>query len=143
VSASSELLVRRFYDELWNDWRLHLVDELLSENIRFRGSLGSVCEGRAAFRDYVRRVRDAFPDWHNQIDELFSTGDRAAARLTWTGTHAGEFLGIPPTGRRVSYVGAALFRVAGGRIADAWVVGDTQRLWQAIGQPPESLDPIA
>jgi hypothetical protein len=67
VSPSSKILVSRFYDELWNDWRLHLVDELLSESICFRGSFGSVCEGREAFRGYVRRVRHAFPDWHDRI----------------------------------------------------------------------------
>jgi len=132
-----ERVVRRFYDELWNEWRLELIDELLVEEVRFRGSLGSVVIGRRAFRDYVEGVRRAFPDWHNRVDELFTADDRVVARLTWSGTHRGELLGVPPTGRRLSYIGVALFRLAGGMIVEAWVVGDTQRLWQAIGVLPD------
>ena len=51
-------------------------------------------------------------------------GDRAAARLLYRGTHSGALLGIPPTGRSFSYAGAAFFAVAGGRLAEAWVLGD-------------------
>jgi steroid delta-isomerase-like uncharacterized protein len=137
VSTSNETVVRRFYEELWNDWRLDLIDELLAEDIRFRGSLGSMSEGRAAFCEYFEGVRRAFPDWHNQIDELFSAADRVVARLTWTGTHAGELRGIAPTSKRVSYVGVALFRLVDQQIAQAWIVGDTQRLWQALGRLPD------
>src|SRR5436305_1870364 len=124
MAVEGASVVRRFYEELWNGWRLGLVDELLAEDIRFRGSLGTICEGRAAFREYVEAVRRAFPDWHNQIDDLFSAADRVAARLTWRGTHAGELLGIAATGQRVSYVGVGLFRVAHDQVAEGWVVGD-------------------
>jgi steroid delta-isomerase-like uncharacterized protein len=137
MSTANEVLVRRFYEELWSDWRLDLIDELLAEDVRFRGSLGLTMTGRPAFREYVEGVRVAFPDWHNQIDELFSAADRAVARLTCRGTHNGQLAGIAPTGRRVSYVGVGLFRVVHERIAEAWIVGDTQRIWQALGRLPD------
>ena len=111
-----ERLVRRFYDELWNEWRLDVADEILSEDIDFRGSLGSVEHGREGFKRYVGRVRAAFPDWHNQVDELFAAGDRVVARLTWTGTHLGALAGVAATGN------------------NAWIVGDTQELWRALGR---------
>ena len=79
-------LVRRFYGELWNDWRLDLADELLAEAVRFRGSLGFECGDRKAFRGYVETVRSAFPDWHNRVDDLLVDGGRAVARMTWSGT---------------------------------------------------------
>lgn len=138
MRITREALVRRFYEELWNEWRLDIADEILAEDVRFRGSLGSHERGRAAFTAYVERVRGAFPDWHNQVDDLFTAGDRVVARLTWTGTHRGPFAGLAPTGSRVSYVGAGLFTITRDRIAVAWIVGDTQELWRSLGvfDPP-------
>jgi steroid delta-isomerase-like uncharacterized protein len=126
-------VIRRFYDDLWNRWRLELADELLAADVRFRGTLGMSLVGRDAFKGYVEQVRAAFPDWHNVVEELISADDAVVARLTFTGTHRGEFLGVAPTGRRVSYVGAAIFHLDHGKITSAWVVGDTQELWRALG----------
>jgi steroid delta-isomerase-like uncharacterized protein len=134
VSRSPAELVRRFYEELWNTWDLTVADEILSPDLRFRGSLGNELEGRDAFLAYVEEVRAAFPDWHNRIDELIEAGDRVVTPLTWTGTHQSELRGIPATGRRVAYVGAGIFTVEAGLITDAWIVGDTQELWRALGR---------
>lgn len=131
---AGELLVRRFYDELWNEWRLAVADEILAQDIDFRGSLGSFEHGRDAFKRYVERVRLAFPDWHNQVDELFAAGDRVVARLTWSGTHRGALGDVAATGNRVSYVGVGLFTVVDDLIQRAWIVGDTQELWRALGR---------
>jgi steroid delta-isomerase-like uncharacterized protein len=137
MESDHEAIVARFYDELWNQWRLSVADEIVAQDIRFRGSLGSTALGRAAFKAYVERTRTAFPDWHNQVDEMFSAGDRVVARLTWSGTHRGPLGDLAPTGRSVSYVGAAFFRIASAQIADAWIVGDTQELWRALGRLEE------
>ena len=133
---TNEGVVRRFYDELWNRWDLAVAEEIVAPDVRFRGSLGTTLVGIDAFRDYVEQVRTAFPDWHNEIDELISADDAVVARLTFTGTHRGDLLGIAPTGRRVGYAGVAIFHLDGGRIARAWVVGDTQELWRALGATP-------
>lgn len=117
-------LVRHYYEDLWNRWDFALADELIAERIAFRGSLGQTVQGRESFKAYVREVRRAFPDFHNQVEELVAEGDRVVARLTYTGTHAGELFGIAPTGRRVSYAGVAVFRIASGQIAEGWVLGD-------------------
>jgi steroid delta-isomerase-like uncharacterized protein len=125
-----EAVVRRFYEELWNRWRLELAEELMAPDVRFRGTLGRVCEGRDEFRSYAEAVRAAFPDWHNRIDELLAVGDRVVTRMTWNGTHQGPLGDVEPTGARVEYPGAAFFRVADGLIEEAWVVGDTGALWR-------------
>ncbi len=130
----NETVIRRFYDELWNEWRLDLTDEIVSATIRFRGSLGTTLTGRDEFKGYVETVRGAFPNWHNQVDEIISTGDRVVTRMTWTGTHRGKLGDVEPTGASVEYVGAAFFRLADGLVGEAWVVGDTQELWRALGQ---------
>ena len=117
-------LVRRYYEELWNRWDFALADELVAEGVAFQGSLGQTVQGREGFKEYMRAVRQAFPDFHNRVEELVAEADRVAARLTYTGTHAGELFGIAPTGRRVSYAGVAVFRIVSGQIAEGWVLGD-------------------
>jgi predicted ester cyclase len=133
-SNTSEAVIRRFYEELWNRWRLGLADEIVSATIRFRGSLGSTLVGREQFKGYVETVRAAFPDWQNRIDEILAVEDRVVTRITWSGTHQGMLGDIEPTGARVEYRGAAFFRLADGVIEEAWVVGDTQELWRALGR---------
>jgi predicted ester cyclase len=134
MAGGTERVIERFYHELWNRWNLDVADEILAEDVRFRGTLGSTLEGREAFKGYVETVRRAFPDWHNRIDETICCGDRVVTRMTWSGTHEGKLMELEPTGARVEYVGAAIFRVAEGRIHEAWVVGDTQELWRALGK---------
>lgn len=132
-AQGNESVVRRFYDELWNEWRLDIAEEIVAPAIRFRGSLGSSMAGIEEFVRYLESVRAAFPDWHNRVDELLCSGDRVVTRMTWSGTHRGNLDGIAATGARVEYVGAAIFRLANGLIEGAWVVGDTQELWRALG----------
>ena len=132
--AANEAVIERFYHELWNRWDLAAADEVVSEGVRFGGSLGSTLEGRESFKGYVETVRAAFPDWHNRIDEMISCGNRVVTRMTWSGTHRGRLQDVEPTGARAEYVGAAIFRLEGGMIQEGWVVGDTQELWRALGR---------
>jgi steroid delta-isomerase-like uncharacterized protein len=130
--VENKSLVRQYYEEMWNRWDFTLADELIAETVAFRGSLGVTVQGREGFQDYMRAVRRAFPDFHNRIEELLAEGDQVVARLTYTGTHQGELFGIGPTGRRVIYAGVAIFRVAGGRIVEGWVLGDVHGLVQQL-----------
>ncbi len=131
-AESCKDLVRRYYEALWNRWDFDLADELIAESIVFRGSLGIGVQGREGFKEYMRVVRAAFPDFHNCIEELIAENDRVAARLTYTGTHRGQVLGVAPTGRQVSYAGVALFRVVDNRIAEGWVLGEIHGLVQQL-----------
>jgi steroid delta-isomerase-like uncharacterized protein len=126
--------VRRFYAELWNQWRFELAAELLAPELEFRGSLGDAVRGRDGFIDYATRVRAAFPDFHNEIQELVVADDRVAARLRYNGTHRGVIFGAAPSGERISYAGAAFFSFdADARILHAWVLGDLLALLRQLG----------
>lgn len=111
TSNANAVVIECFYNELWNRWDLSVANEIVAENIRFRGSLGSSVEGRESFKSYVEAVRSAFPDWHNRIDEMISCHDKAVTRMSWSGTHLGRLSGIEPADRRVEYVEAAIFRL--------------------------------
>jgi steroid delta-isomerase-like uncharacterized protein len=114
----------RYYNEMWNKWNFALVDELLAQDISFRGLLGTETRGRTAFCDYMPRVQDAFPDFHNAIEEMIGERNRVCARLTYTRRHCGEIFGAAPAGKKVSYAGAAFFRIENGQIVQGWVLGD-------------------
>jgi steroid delta-isomerase-like uncharacterized protein len=121
-------VIGRFYHEMWNRFDKALISVLLTEDVRFRGSLGQSKNGHVELSEYIDFVRRAFPDFTNEIEELISEGDKAFARLTYRGTHRGEIFGIAPTGRRVEYAGAAVFSFRGDKIAEVWVLGDISGL---------------
>jgi steroid delta-isomerase-like uncharacterized protein len=79
------------------------------------------------------RLRAAFPDLRVEINDLIAEGDKVVARNTVTGTHRGEFMGIPPTGRRVAYDEIFVVRFADGRIAETWGVVDLASLMRQLG----------
>jgi predicted ester cyclase len=121
-------LVRRFYDDLWNAWNDDAVDEVLADDFIFRGSLAVETRGREGWRDYRDIVRRGSPDFHNEVVDLVCEGHRAAVRLRCSGHHAGPLLGLDGTGRAFQYAAAAFFTSDGGRLKDAWVLGDLESL---------------
>jgi steroid delta-isomerase-like uncharacterized protein len=128
-------LVGRYYAELWNAWSTAALDELISPNIIFRGSIGTAAIGIEEFKQYVNRIRGAFPDFHNHIEELIGEDDKVVARLTYTGTHRGELFGFPGTGRKINYQGIAIFQFREGKIVSGFVLGDTDSLKRQLAQP--------
>jgi steroid delta-isomerase-like uncharacterized protein len=126
-------LVEAFYERAWNRWDDGVVDQLLAPDFTFRGSLGERTRGRAGWREYRDVIRAAVPDFHNELVDLVVAGDRAAARLRYTGHHRGVLLGVPGTGVAISYAGAAFFTAADNMLTDAWVLGDLDSLRRQLG----------
>ena len=125
---STPKLVEDFYQRIWNDGNLDATSELLAAGFSFRGSLGNEIRGRAEFKNYVRSVREALADYHCDILACVSEGNRAFAKMRFSGRHVEPFRKYPPTGKVVQWVGAALFRFEDGAIADLWVLGDVAGL---------------
>lgn len=125
-------LVHDFYTDLWNRWDDAAVPRTLAADFTFRGSLGDVTRGRDEWRRYRDTVRAGSSDFRNEVLTLVVERDAAAARLRYTGTHDGPLAGVPPTGRRFAYEGAAFFVTRDGRLACAWVLGDLAGLHQQL-----------
>jgi predicted ester cyclase len=129
-------LVRVFYEELWNESDLGVAERILHQDVAFRGSVGVGASGRKGVCDYVVMVTKALSGYRCDVESLITEGDRAAARVRFSGVHVGEFLGHPPTGRRVEWNGAAFFTAEGNTLRDIWVLGDLDSLHAQLHQAP-------
>ncbi len=128
-ATSLRTLVERFYTEVWNRGDEDAARAILAQDFRFRGSLGVTADDVDGFLAYVRSVRGALGDYRCIIDDMIvDGGNRAAARMTFTGVHRGTLLGVAATHRTVAWSGAAFFTMADGRIAELWVLGDLDAL---------------
>ncbi len=117
-------LVGAFYERTWNAGELGAASDLLTADFSFRGSLGDELRGREAFLDDVRVVRATLADDRCEILDRVAEGDRAFARMRFSGRHVGVFRGSAPTGREARWPGAALFRFRDESIAELRVLGD-------------------
>ena len=121
---STPKLVEQFYDRIWNAGDLNAASDLLADDFAFRGSLGTELSGHNAFKEYVRSVRDSLSEYQCEILTCVAEGERAFAKMRFSGRHTASFRGYEPTGKPVHWLGAALFRFKGDRIAEVWVLGD-------------------
>jgi steroid delta-isomerase-like uncharacterized protein len=89
--------------------------------------------GAGGVTDLVSLLRGAIPDYHQEIVDIFSVGDRVAMRWVARGTHRGKLLGAPPTGHAIDVNGINLYRIADGRIAEVWQLTDLAGLLRQLG----------
>lgn len=123
-----ESQVRKFYEEIWNQHNPELIPDILHEHIEFRGSLGTNKSGHSGFIEYLDMIHQALGNYHCNIDDLVREQDKLFAKMKFSGIHNGKFMSFPPTGKQLSWAGAALFTFKDGRIIDLWVLGDLTSL---------------
>jgi steroid delta-isomerase-like uncharacterized protein len=131
--ARNKALLRRFYEELWTKGNLEVIPELVAEDFVDHHALPGAPPGREGLAALVTTWRTAFPDMRETVEDLISEGDKVVGRFTMRGTHSGEFMGVPPTGRSVAMSGIDIVRVAGGKIAEFWYGEHLLELMQQVG----------
>ncbi len=130
-------LARRYFEEVWNQGRLEVLDELLSSTyINHTPSAGNPPPGPDGLKPIVAAIRRAFPDLHYKIEDVIIGKDALVIRTTMTGTHDGELFGMPPTHRKVRVMQIQIERVRDGRIAEHWRVTDELTLMRQLGVVP-------
>ena len=136
--ADNAELIKRFYDEVFGNGNLDLIDELTTEGlVDHEEGLPGQPPGREGVKFFIKALREAFPDIKAEVDVTLSEGDLAAARAIARGTHEGEFMGVPPSNKSVEFEGIDIIRVEDGKVAEHWGVTDTMSLMQQIGAIPE------
>lgn len=131
-SIEQKKTVSAFYSELWNKHDFSQIDNILHEQISFRGSLGDEKSGRVGFMEYVDGVHSMLGDYRCDIIELVSEDNKCFARMNFSGIHKGNFFGFSPTGKRVQWAGAALFSFQDETIKSVWVLGDLHNLFPQL-----------
>ena len=130
-------LARRYFEEVWNQGRLEILDELLSPAyINHTPSAGNPPPGPDGLKPIVAAMRRAFPDLHFAIEDVIAGRDTVVIRTTMTGTHDGELFGIPPTHHKVRVMQIQIERVKNGRIVEHWRVTDELTLMRQLGVVP-------
>jgi predicted ester cyclase len=124
ITAANKELVRRFYKDVYVDWKMERVDEVVSPRFTSHDWPEDGPTGPAAFRDYYATIRSALPDARYAVDDMVAEGDRVVVRWRLLGTHKGYFRGIAPSGRPIVLKGIAIYRVRNGRLMERWVVSD-------------------
>jgi predicted ester cyclase len=129
-------IIRRWIDTGVNAGDLSVADELFESDVVAHAPEGDLQGVDAGPKASVKLLRGAFPDIQFKVDDLIAEGDRVAARFSAHGRHEGDFMGIAPTERSVSFNGIYVYRLSGGRIAEVWVSLDALGLMAQLGATP-------
>ncbi|MEE8472851.1 MAG: ester cyclase [Dehalococcoidia bacterium] len=132
----NKTIERRFMEEVWTKGNLAAVDELVATNYVDHTPMPDVSPDLQGVKQFATVVRAAFPDWNPTIEDIIAEGDKVVVRFTGRGTHKGEFMGIPPTGKQLTMMAIAIHRIAGGKIVENWLQADMLGMMQQLGVVP-------
>jgi steroid delta-isomerase-like uncharacterized protein len=131
MSTKAQNLVRRLIDAI-NRQDYTALHDLVDPDYVYR-TPGEELRGVAGLQGLLTAYHQAFPDLELVIDDMFGAGDRVATAFTFKGTHLGELMGVPATGRRVSVHGTIHSQVEGGRLVEEWEILDLATMYQQLG----------
>ena len=137
MSEENKALFRRFNDEIQKNKNIDFIDQLLDANYVEHDPIPGVAPGLDGMKEMMRMLFAAFPDIESTIDMLVAEGDLVAGRMTTSGTHSGDFMGIPATGKRVSFTETHIVRIANGKAVEHWGNQDDMAMMQQLGVIPE------
>jgi predicted ester cyclase len=122
MCEENKSVVREFFEEVVNAGNLDRADDLVSTGYVEHQELpgGDDRQGIEVAKGFLSLMRGASPDFRFEVDDLIAEGDKVAARVSVSGTHLGEMMGLAPTGKRVSTSGIEVFRFEGGKMAEHW-----------------------
>jgi steroid delta-isomerase-like uncharacterized protein len=134
----SKRLAASWFEEVWNKGRLDAIDELLAPGAVGFGlaETGTEVHGPEQLKPFVSNLRDAFPDLHITIDDMVAEADKVAVRFTVVGTHKGNGLKFPATGRKMNVTGMTIMQVIDGKLKHGWNNWDQLGMMQQLGVPP-------
>ncbi len=119
----NKTLFKRFVDEVFNNKNVDVLDELMDFTV-------------VEHKEEITAFLGAFPDLHVTVEDLIAEGDKIVGRVTLTGTHLGELMGIPATGKKVSFSEILIVRISNGKVVELSEVADTMSMMQQLGVIP-------
>lgn len=122
MSEQNKQLIRRWFEEVWNQKSESAIDRMLDPEAIAHGvpTPDGAIVGPEQFKQFHQTLLGAFPDMHFVFHEVLAEGDRVAIRWTATMTHRGDQLGFPPTGKHVTLDGSTFAVIGNGKIREGW-----------------------
>ena len=134
-TEDNKALVRRIFEEVWNQGKMALIAEFYSPASVEHTSSGPV-HGQEGLKQYIMLYRTAFPDAHYTVEDQIAERDKVVTRWSGRGTHQGPLMGIPPTGKQGTVTGISIDRFEGGKIVETWTELDALGMMQQLGVIP-------
>ena len=134
--ADYKEMAKRWYGEVVSGGKTELIDELCAPDFVDHDPLPGTSADLAGIKEFVAQIRAAFPDLQVSVDDLIGEGDRLAVRSTMRGTHEGDFMGIPATGKKVEVSNYDFVRFENDQAAEHWGVIDSAALMEQLGMAP-------
>src|SRR5688572_11034303 len=136
-TEQNKALVRKLVEDVINQGNISMIDEfLIPDFVEHEELPPGIPPGREAPKVLFTALRGAFPDLKATIEHLIAEGDEVVLHMTWTGTQEGEFMGIPPTGKRISINVIDILGIAEGKFVEHWGVMDSMAMMQQLGVVP-------
>jgi predicted ester cyclase len=137
VEANKEL-VRESLQRIFNEHNPDLASEYFTLEAKWHGGIVGTVEGLENVTEVLRSFIGAVPDLHATEQDIVAEGDTVVVRLVVEGTHQGNLLGIPATGRRVRWDAVDIYRLSDGKIAEEWAADDSTAILYEVGayKPP-------
>jgi steroid delta-isomerase-like uncharacterized protein len=142
-AEENKAIFRRYVEEVGNEGNFDLADEIFDRYLAHQPD-GSVLErGPEDVKRFMGEFREAFPDFHSEIEDQIAEGDKVVTRWRMHGTHRGEFRGIVPTGNTLDITGIGIFRFSEeGKVVESWDNLDQLGMMRQLGViPSEEASP--
>ena len=137
MSAENKAIARRFYEEIINHRNQSVVDELVAPGFVDHNPIGpGIAPGPEGVKQTFAMFRSGLPDMNVTIEDQIAEGDKVVSRLTARGTHKGELMGIPPTGKKLTMGVIDVIRFKGGKAVERWGESDNMGMMQQLGVIP-------
>ena len=136
MSEENKAVLRRWFDEVWNNARADVIEELFDENGIAHGlsdDPSSPIRGPRDYKPFYEAFRQGFPNLKVIIEDMVAEGDKVAARCSVRGSHEGDFLGRAATQSPVEITGITIVRIDNGKIVEAWNNFDFMTLYKQVG----------
>ena len=135
MSEQNKALGRRMIEAVWNDQDYAVVDAHIPSDFIAHSSPDDI-HGPEGYKQFFSMIHQAFPDIHFTVEDVIAEADQVVMRWRVRGTHRGEFMGIPATGRKVAMTGMTIGRMAGNKVIEGWTNWDLFALMQQLGVLP-------
>jgi len=132
TTTENERIARMVPEDIATDGNFDVIDEVVAEDVVEHGPFGQEARGIDAWRESIQAFRDGFSDFTATVEDAVTQDDLVALRVTLSGTHDGEFMGVAPTNRSFEVQNLLFTRIEDGKIVERWVQPDSLGMLQQL-----------